>query len=75
MLWSHSKDLPLLVVLDFFFFFFGHEACRIFSSQVMAQVPPALGAQTLNHWTLGKSMVVFDTAVIITVVILLLSMG
>ena len=49
MLWSHSEDLPLLVVLDFFFFF-GHEACRIFSSQVMMeQVPPALGAQSLNH--------------------------
>lgn len=33
----------------------------------MEQVPPALGAQTLNHWTLGKSVVVFDAAVIITV--------
>ena len=50
MLWSHSEDLPLLVVLDFFFF--GHEACRILvPQQGIGPVPPAVEEQGLNHWT------------------------
>ena len=50
-------SLPVMCPLGFFFFFLPYQAvCGILIPQPgIEPVPPALGAQSLNHWTTRKS--------------------
>ena len=45
---------------NFFYFCFGHMACRILASGPgIKPVPPAVEAQSFNHWTAKKTQNAF----------------
>ena len=49
---AFSTVSPTHTLFFFFFFFFGHMACRILVPRPgIKPLPPALEAQSLNHWT------------------------